>query len=231
MIAAIVSSERERQADQLMTLHPERSASARSRAASADEPRHVRRVTLPLAPRAARLARQEVCDALTSWGLERLEDTAVLLTSELVSNAVQHARRGSELELRIGDTTAWLRIEVADADPHPPQHHSPAALDESGFGLVLIEALATKWGVDQATAGKTVWIELDIDSSDHPDRPPLRDPVAANRGGADNHASRSRLASRAARKSPRPAAMPSKRQVTAGSPLRRGHGCAAVPPR
>jgi hypothetical protein len=55
----MLPSERERQADQLMTLHPERPASARIMAADADEPRHARRVTLPLAPRAAGLARQK----------------------------------------------------------------------------------------------------------------------------------------------------------------------------
>jgi len=171
-----------------MTLHPELSATAGSAAASADESRPARRVTLPLAPLAAMLARNEVRDALTSWGLGRLEDTAVLLTSELVGNAVRHARHGgSELELRIVDAAAWLRIEVADTDPHPPQPQSPAELDESGFGLVLVEALATKWGVDQGTAGKTVWIELDTGRADHPDRLPPRNPATAHRGGAEQH--------------------------------------------
>jgi anti-sigma regulatory factor (Ser/Thr protein kinase) len=119
-------------------------------------------VALPLDPLAAGLARKEVRGALSSWGLEWLEDTALLLVSELVGNAVRHARLGgSELRLRVADTGAWLRVEVVDADPHLPQLHVPAGLDESGFGLVLVEALAAKWGVDQAAVGKTVWIELD----------------------------------------------------------------------
>src|SRR5258708_38052313 len=110
-----------------MTLHPERSAAAGSTAGTADEPRYVRQVTLPAAPQAAAPARQEVRDALTLLGLGRLEDTAVLLASELVGNAVRHARHGgTALELRIPDTRASLRIEVADADPDPPQPHSPA---------------------------------------------------------------------------------------------------------
>jgi serine phosphatase RsbU (regulator of sigma subunit)/thioredoxin reductase/anti-sigma regulatory factor (Ser/Thr protein kinase) len=151
----------ERRAHQLMTSYSERRANAGNMAAGADTPR-ARQVTLPSAPRAAGLARQEVRDALVSWGLGRLEDTAVLLTSELVGNAVRHAHHGGkELELRIADTGASLRIEVSDADPRPPQFHLPAELDESGFGFVLVEALAARWGVDQATAGKTVWIELD----------------------------------------------------------------------
>src|SRR5258708_16217733 len=104
-----------------MTLHPERPAVARSTAGIADEPRYARQVTLPSAPWAAALARQEVRDALTLLGLGRLEDTAVLLASELVGNAVRHARhRGTVLELRIAHTRAWLPLEVADAGPRPP---------------------------------------------------------------------------------------------------------------
>lgn len=185
VIAAILPSDDEGRSDHLMILDTEQSASAGSRADSADESRAVVQVTLPLVPLAAGLARHEVRKALTSWGLEQLEETAVLLTSELVSNAVQHARHGGELDLRIVDTAAWLRIEVADADPHPPQPRSPAELGESGFGLVLVEALATKWGVGQATAGKTVWIELDRGRADDSDGPLLRDPAAAHYDGVE----------------------------------------------
>jgi serine/threonine-protein kinase RsbW len=145
-----------------MTTYPARPATAENQEAGPDEPDHALRVKLPAAARAAGLARQGVRDALARRGLSDLEDTAVLLVSELVSNVVRHARHGgSELELRIADTGTWLRIEVSDADPRPPQPHIPAGLDESGFGFVLVEALASKWGVDQAAAGKTVWIELD----------------------------------------------------------------------
>lgn len=169
-----------------MTLHPERPAAAGSTAGSAHQPRYARLVTLPSAPRAAGLARLEVRDALTLLGLERLEDTAVLLASELVGNAVRHAHHGgTEMELRIADTGAWLRIEVADADPRPPQPHFPAGLDESGFGLVLVDALAVKWGVEQTAAGKTVWIELDTGRARQPGSPSRRGPAASHRDGAE----------------------------------------------
>jgi anti-sigma regulatory factor (Ser/Thr protein kinase) len=145
-----------------MTTYPAQPATAENQKAGPDGRDQALWVTLPAAARAAGLARQEVRDALGRLGLCHLEDTAVLLVSELVSNAVQHAQHGgSELELRVADTGTWLRIEVSDADPRPPQPHIPAGLDESGFGFVLVEALAAKWGVDQAAAGKTVWIELD----------------------------------------------------------------------
>jgi anti-sigma regulatory factor (Ser/Thr protein kinase) len=91
-----------------------------------------------------------------------IEDTAVLLVSELVTNTVLHARTGgSVLELRLESAGSWLRIEVHDADPHDPRQRTPGALDESGFGLLLIEALAGKWGVQQTVTGKAVWAELD----------------------------------------------------------------------
>src|SRR5260221_7331295 len=117
------------------------------KAADADQPRRARQVRLPPAPGAAGLARQEVRDAVASWGLDRLEDTAVLLATELVGNAVRHARHGgSDLEWGTADPGAWLRIEVSDADPCPPQPHRPAELEESGFGVVLVKILAAKGG-------------------------------------------------------------------------------------
>ena len=165
---------------------PECAVAAGSTKADADKPRRARQVRLPLTPRAAGLARREVRDALTSWGLERLEDTAVLLASELVGNVVQHARHGgSTLEMRIADTGAWLRIEVVDADPHLPELHLPAELDESGFGLVLVEALASKWGVDQAAVGKTVWIELNSRRAGDLDHPSSRNPATAHPDGGE----------------------------------------------
>jgi len=125
-----------------MTTYPAQPATTENQKAGADEPGQALRVMLPAAAQAASLARRQVRDALGRCGLSHLEDTAVLLVSELVGNAVRHARhRGSELELGMADTGAWLRIEGSDADPRPPQPHIPAGLDESGFGFVLVEAL------------------------------------------------------------------------------------------
>jgi anti-sigma regulatory factor (Ser/Thr protein kinase) len=117
-------------------------------------------LTLPAADRAARVARQVTRETLTAWRVPHLEETAVLLVSELVTNAVRHARTGG-LAIALRLEAAWLRIEVHDADPHEPRQRAPGALDESGFGLLLIEALAGKWGVQQTITGKAVWAELD----------------------------------------------------------------------
>ncbi len=101
-------------------------------------------VTLPATGRAAGLARQVTRDALAVWQVAHLEETAVLLVSELVTNVVRHARsRALAMALRLEPEGASLLIEVHDTDPHEPRHRARrSTLDESGFGFVLIEALA-----------------------------------------------------------------------------------------
>ena len=98
---------------------------------------------------------------MATWRLTRLEETAVLLVSELVTNAVRHARGTDAIALKLQTAGAWLRIEVQDGDPRWPQPRTPAGFDESGFGLVLVDTLARKWGVRETAAGKAVWADLD----------------------------------------------------------------------
>ena len=127
----------------------------------AGESSRARQLTLAATARAVGLARQATHEALASWQVAHLEETAVLLVSELVTNAVRHAKTGgSMLVLRLESAGSWLRIEVHDADPRAPEPRTPDKLDGSGFGFVLIEALADKWGVRKATIGKAVWAEL-----------------------------------------------------------------------
>jgi hypothetical protein len=78
---------------------------------------------------------------------------------------------------------------VTDADPRPPQPRQPDGLAESGFGFVLIDALAAGWGVTTATTGKTVWIELDPGQPDRTSPPgsrPRRNPALALDTGSPN---------------------------------------------
>jgi anti-sigma regulatory factor (Ser/Thr protein kinase) len=125
------------------------------------EPRLIA-LALPGIPRSVPAARRRVRAALGLHGLAGYADDAEIITSELVTNAVRHARTGPlALALRLESAGAWLRIEVHDADPHEPRQRTPGGLDESGFGLLLIEALAGKWGVRQTAGGKAVWAELD----------------------------------------------------------------------
>lgn len=123
-------------------------------------------MTLPAADRAVRLARDATRDALAAWHLTRVEETAVLLVSELVTNAVRHARGTAAIALDLESAGTWLRIEVQDADRRWPQPRTPASFSESGFGFVLIDALAVKWGVRETATGKVVWAELDTRCED-----------------------------------------------------------------
>jgi anti-sigma regulatory factor (Ser/Thr protein kinase) len=107
-------------------------------------------------PRARRYVRQALGD---SDGLTDI-DTATLLVSELVTNAILHARTAVVVTVRshAGD----VRIEVHDRSGHSPRQHAFSASSATGRGLRLIESLAKRWGVepDRDGAGKTVWCEV-----------------------------------------------------------------------
>ncbi len=119
-------------------------------------------VILPATGRAAGLARQAARDALAAWRVAHLEETAVLLVSELVGNVLRHARaRTLAMAMYLDLEVASLLIEVHDTDGREPRPRTPGTLEESGFGFVLIEALAGNWGVRQTEIGKAVWVELD----------------------------------------------------------------------
>src|ERR1022692_4749069 len=145
-----------------MTADPDGRSTGKAGLGVAGERRRAWRMTLPPVGPAAGQARRATSEMLAAWGIGHLEEPAVLLVSELVGNVVRHASVSRlPLELRLETAGTWLRIEVLDADPRPPQPRTPAELDESGFGFVLVEALADKWGVSPASTGKTVWAELD----------------------------------------------------------------------
>jgi len=90
---------------------------------------------------------------------DRLE-TAVLLASELASNAVLHAR--TDFEVRITVTPRILRLALSDESSRPPLPVNVDADATSGRGLRLLEGLASRWGSEAHPAGKSVWFELTI---------------------------------------------------------------------
>ncbi|AVZ76246.1 PAS sensor protein [Streptomyces lunaelactis] len=113
---------------------------------------------LSLEPREAARARRLVRGQLRAWGLAEVTETAELLVSELVTNAVRHAR-GRRAELRLVRAGSLL-CEVADED-----HTLPTLLDarpdgERGRGLRVVSSLAREWGTSRTSDGKTVWFEL-----------------------------------------------------------------------
>ncbi|MEU2425124.1 ATP-binding protein [Streptomyces sp. NPDC007851] len=125
----------------------------------------VRNMSLRLSPtpRGARLARLLTAEQLRSWGLPL--DPATQIVAELAANAATHGRvSGRDFGLVLYVVGNTLRIEVTDTrgDLQPrPQPFAPAA--ESGRGLVLVDALADKWGVTPGLSPrKTVWAEIDV---------------------------------------------------------------------
>jgi transcriptional regulator with XRE-family HTH domain/anti-sigma regulatory factor (Ser/Thr protein kinase) len=86
-------------------------------------------------------------------------DTAALLTSELVTNSVRHS--GSDwVEVAITLAANVLRIEVSDLNSQTIRPRTPDV--DGGWGLALVGELATRWGVERHSPGKTIWIELDL---------------------------------------------------------------------
>ncbi|MFF3754511.1 SpoIIE family protein phosphatase [Streptomyces sp. NPDC002018] len=116
--------------------------------------------------RSVATARAFVRDTLQGWGYADVVDDAVVLTSELVTNAVIHA--GTSADVLCLRTEDGVRVEVADRYPEreiPIQGtgRSFANADrENGRGLLLCAALASRWGVEYTSTYKQVWFQLDL---------------------------------------------------------------------
>ncbi|MFD7401774.1 SpoIIE family protein phosphatase [Streptomyces sp. NPDC059866] len=124
------------------------------------EPDDVAEWRLALDPAEVGRARAAVREQLHDWGLARLADSAELMVSELVTNAVRHShRRPVELRLVRGDT---LLCEVDDDDHDLPTLRGAGPRDEAGRGLRVVSTLAREWGASRRGAGKTVWFELTL---------------------------------------------------------------------
>ncbi len=111
-------------------------------------------------PRAASEARRFVSRFCAAAGIN--EDScqnAALLTSEVVTNAVLHGR--TEVTLRLHRPGDVIRIEVVDHNSAMPEPADRGDDASSGRGLVIVEALAARWGADPGADGKTVWFEID----------------------------------------------------------------------
>lgn len=106
------------------------------------------------------VARRRASRAFAEAGLDAREvQVLVLLVSELVTNALVHARPPVRLVIDVdGERT---RIEVRDAATRVPHVRSAAISVVGGRGLVLVDDLATRWGTRVDDDGKTVWLELE----------------------------------------------------------------------
>lgn len=126
-------------------------------------------VDLPGEPGSVRTARRLVLRALHEWSLPHLHDPAALLTSELVTNAVLHARTDLSVEVRREDGV--VRVTVRDGSPLKPQRRRHGVQAGTGRGLGLLATLATDWGSGPSGPPyrKAVWFELPVDPAAMPD--------------------------------------------------------------
>ncbi|MFF4831440.1 ATP-binding protein [Streptomyces sp. NPDC001315] len=125
---------------------------------------------LSATPRGARLARLLAVQQLDEWGWPpscAVSESVALVVAELAANAVAHGRvrgRGFRLTLTV-EASDTLRIEVADSrgDRLPLGRRTASPTAETGRGLLLVDALAARWGSDPwPPSGKVVWAEIGL---------------------------------------------------------------------
>jgi anti-sigma regulatory factor (Ser/Thr protein kinase) len=123
-------------------------------------------ISLPGIPAAAGRARGYDTDHLGGCPQEVVDDT-LLLTDELVTNAVRHSRSsrvGGKVAVTLAHSGHLVRVKVADegADTEPQIVDDADVADESGRGLRLVEAFSSRWGVEHLDGTTVVWFEIDL---------------------------------------------------------------------
>jgi anti-sigma regulatory factor (Ser/Thr protein kinase) len=117
-------------------------------------------LTLPAVPRSIPTARHTL-DRLADAVEPELLDNLRLLVSEIVTNSIRHGSAGGSLELRLSVSQARIRVEVEDRGPgFEPAFEGDGSERESGWGLLLVDRLANRWGVI-SSATTMVWFEID----------------------------------------------------------------------
>ena len=111
---------------------------------------------LPADPAIVPDTRRQVAKRLTGWGLDDVTFVTELVVSELVTNAIRHAKTPIQLRL-IRDQA--LICEVSDGSSTAPHLRHACAFDEGGRGLLLVSQLTQRWGCRQTPHGKVIWAE------------------------------------------------------------------------
>ncbi|GGV85575.1 magnesium or manganese-dependent protein phosphatase [Streptomyces gelaticus] len=152
----------------------------------------LRRSPDPGSPRAPRLhqyihqadpeglsdARTIVRQALTDWEMAELADDAELVTGELLVNVLLHTEGGAVLTLEVlPEPVRRVRLSVQDRSSAWPRRRTPGETATSGRGLLLLDAIATRWGIEPRGEGKAVWCEIG------PSAPPAATPPSAAKQG------------------------------------------------
>lgn len=116
-------------------------------------------IQLPDDRRASAQARRFVGATLGGWGIDdEVSRDCELLASELVTNAVLHARSPSRLRVERRGAVIW--VAVHDASPLPPRLRDYGHDAVTGRGLLLVDRLSRRWGVEHDAQGKHVWFEI-----------------------------------------------------------------------
>ncbi|MEU4380543.1 SpoIIE family protein phosphatase [Micromonospora echinofusca] len=158
-------------------------------AATGGRDEHVRRVRLPADRRTPAAARALVRSVLTEAHLDGLANEAMLLTTELSTNAVEHAR--TELDIEVVADPVGITVTVSDFAAGPVEElivgvrNDATDIDEvseRGRGLLLVDHFASRWGTTYLPTGKGVWFRLDLPDPGGRDRVAGR-PAAATAGG------------------------------------------------
>jgi anti-sigma regulatory factor (Ser/Thr protein kinase) len=117
-------------------------------------------VDLRPVPASVPVARHLVLDLLGAWRSPHDAGDAALLVTELVANVVDHVGGDETFALELDLSDGWLRIGVIDGSAVRPVARELEAGASRGRGLLLVESLADRWGVDDHHGGKRVWFEL-----------------------------------------------------------------------
>jgi anti-sigma regulatory factor (Ser/Thr protein kinase) len=115
---------------------------------------------LPPAASSPREARDRAARELQGWGDPDSRHAVVLLISELVTNAVIHARSTVTVDLAVRDDGPVI-VKVHDESPVRPTARRHQADRPGGRGMHLLNSLATRWGVEDSRIGKSIWFEVD----------------------------------------------------------------------
>lgn len=144
---------------------------------------HVRRVRLPADRRTPAAARALVRSVVVEAGLSALANEALLLTTELTTNAIEHAR--TELDIEVEADGTGLTVTVTDFASGPVEElvigvrndaSEITEVAERGRGLLLVDHFASRWGTTYLPTGKGVWFRLDRSGTR-----PAAGPVAIDR--------------------------------------------------
>lgn len=105
--------------------------------------------------------RRFVADHLARWQVPaQVSDETVLLTSELIANAIRHAP--PPLCLQVSVHARVVRVQLHDSNPVTPVLKRPDFTHRGGRGVWLIDTLATRWGFHEQPPGKQVWFEITL---------------------------------------------------------------------